>query len=76
MVTHLHADANGLDATGHRRSLELFSPRSPPGLRRDLPDPPFARGPVSPAAEPQPAGLRTRGSCRVRRPLADRKSVV
>ncbi|WP_399141980.1 LLM class flavin-dependent oxidoreductase [Streptomyces sp. NBUA17] len=56
-VTHLHADANGLDATEHRRSLELFQSEVAPGLRRDLPDPPFAWGPVSPAAEPQPAGL-------------------
>ncbi|MFJ7240022.1 LLM class flavin-dependent oxidoreductase [Streptomyces olivaceus] len=56
-VTHLHADANGLDATEHRRSLELFQSEVAPGLRRDLPDPPFAWGPVSPAADPQPAGL-------------------
>ncbi|GHI98587.1 LLM class flavin-dependent oxidoreductase [Streptomyces olivaceus] len=56
-VTHLHADASGLDATEHRRSLELFQSEVAPGLRRDLPDPPFAWGPVSPAAEPQPAGL-------------------
>ncbi|CAL9656197.1 LLM class flavin-dependent oxidoreductase [Streptomyces sp. enrichment culture] len=55
-VTHLHADAGGLDATDHRRSLELFQSEVAPVLRRDLPDPPFTWGPVSPAAGTRPAG--------------------
>jgi alkanesulfonate monooxygenase SsuD/methylene tetrahydromethanopterin reductase-like flavin-dependent oxidoreductase (luciferase family) len=53
-VTHLHADASGLGDTEHRRSLELFQSEVAPVLRRDLPDPPFTWGPVS------PDGRRTR----------------
>ncbi|KUN23297.1 luciferase [Streptomyces antibioticus] len=45
-VLHLHADAAGLTDTQHRDSLELFQSEVAPVLRRDIPDPPFAWGPV------------------------------
>ncbi|MFE4958214.1 LLM class flavin-dependent oxidoreductase [Streptomyces sp. NPDC056653] len=45
-VLHLHADAGGLTDTQHRDSLELFQSDIAPVLRRDIPDPPFAWGPV------------------------------
>ncbi|MFI8528858.1 LLM class flavin-dependent oxidoreductase [Streptomyces aquilus] len=45
-VLHLHADASGLTDTQHRDSLELFQSQVAPVLRRDIPDPPFAWGPV------------------------------
>ncbi|MDT7840397.1 LLM class flavin-dependent oxidoreductase [Streptomyces justiciae] len=45
-VLHLHADAGGLTDAQHRDSLELFQSRVAPVLRRDIPDPPFAWGPV------------------------------
>ncbi len=51
-VTAVQADASGLTDTEHRRSLELFQSEVAPVLRRDLADPPFAWGPVRPAAEP------------------------
>nr|WP_203614776.1 LLM class flavin-dependent oxidoreductase [Streptomyces sp. SID13726] len=50
-VLHLHADASGLTDTQHRDSLELFQSEVAPVLRRDIPDPPFAWGPVH-AEEP------------------------
>jgi alkanesulfonate monooxygenase SsuD/methylene tetrahydromethanopterin reductase-like flavin-dependent oxidoreductase (luciferase family) len=60
---HLHADAGGLTDTQHRESLELFQAEIAPALRRDIPDPPWAWGPVgiedggvSPGGEPQAAG--------------------
>ncbi|MEU1916591.1 LLM class flavin-dependent oxidoreductase [Streptomyces massasporeus] len=49
-VLHLHADAAGLTDAQHRASLELFQCEVAPVLRREIPDPPFAWGPVSPAA--------------------------
>ncbi len=50
-VLHLHADANGLPDSRHRASLELFQAEVAPGLRREIPDPPFAWGPVLPVTE-------------------------
>lgn len=49
-VLHLHADAGGLTAARHRASLELFQSDVVPVLRREIPDPPFAWGPVPPAS--------------------------
>ncbi|GAB7106074.1 LLM class flavin-dependent oxidoreductase [Streptomyces phaeofaciens JCM 4814] len=49
-VLHLHADAGGLSDTRHRDSLELFQSAVAPVLRKEIPDPPFAWGPVLPAA--------------------------
>ncbi|MGV9279852.1 LLM class flavin-dependent oxidoreductase [Streptomyces sp. NPDC003730] len=54
-VLHLHADANGLTDARHRASLQLFQSDVAPVLRRDIPDPPFAWGPVPPVAEEEPA---------------------
>ncbi|MFJ1968074.1 LLM class flavin-dependent oxidoreductase [Streptomyces sp. NPDC087903] len=51
-VLHLHADAGGLTNTQHRDSLELFQSAVAPVLRREIPDPPFAWGPVLPAPSP------------------------
>ncbi|MEW2291083.1 LLM class flavin-dependent oxidoreductase [Streptomyces sp. NPDC006743] len=48
-VLHLHADASGLTESRHRASLELFQTEAAPVLRREIPDPPFAWGPVLPA---------------------------
>ncbi|GCB52937.1 luciferase family protein [Streptomyces sp. NL15-2K] len=48
-VLHLHADARGLTDRQHRDSLELFQSEVAPVLRRGIPDPPFAWGPVLPA---------------------------
>ncbi|GGW34977.1 LLM class flavin-dependent oxidoreductase [Streptomyces griseoloalbus] len=48
-VLHLHADAGGLTGSRHRASLELFQSQVAPVLRREIPDPPFAWGPVLPA---------------------------
>lgn len=48
-VLHLHADAGGLTDAQHRASLELFQSQVAPVLRREIPDPPFAWGPVLPA---------------------------
>ncbi|WP_037857629.1 LLM class flavin-dependent oxidoreductase [Streptomyces sp. NRRL S-340] len=48
-VLHLHADAGGLTESRHRASLELFQAEAAPVLRREIPDPPFAWGPVLPA---------------------------
>jgi alkanesulfonate monooxygenase SsuD/methylene tetrahydromethanopterin reductase-like flavin-dependent oxidoreductase (luciferase family) len=45
-VLHLHADAGGLTESEHRESLELFQSDIAPVLRRDIPDPPWAWGPV------------------------------
>ncbi|MFF9899656.1 LLM class flavin-dependent oxidoreductase [Streptomyces longispororuber] len=45
-VLHLHAEAGGLTKARHRASLELFQSEVAPVLRRDIPDPPFAWGPV------------------------------
>jgi alkanesulfonate monooxygenase SsuD/methylene tetrahydromethanopterin reductase-like flavin-dependent oxidoreductase (luciferase family) len=50
-VLHLHADADGLTDDRHRASLELFQSEVAPVLRRDIPDPPFAWGPVLPVIE-------------------------
>ncbi|KUO05226.1 LLM class flavin-dependent oxidoreductase [Streptomyces caeruleatus] len=47
---HLHADAGGLTDVQHRASLELFQSEVAPVLRRGIPDPPFAWGPVLPAS--------------------------
>jgi alkanesulfonate monooxygenase SsuD/methylene tetrahydromethanopterin reductase-like flavin-dependent oxidoreductase (luciferase family) len=49
-VLHLHADASGLTESQHRASLELFQSEVAPVLRREIPDPPFAWGPVLPAS--------------------------
>ncbi|WP_406369122.1 LLM class flavin-dependent oxidoreductase [Streptomyces sp. NBC_00647] len=58
-VLHLQADAAGLTERQHRDSLELFQSAVAPVLRREIPDPPFAWGPVlapsTPAAAPVPA---------------------
>ncbi|MER5900801.1 LLM class flavin-dependent oxidoreductase [Streptomyces mirabilis] len=59
-VVHLHADASGLGDAQHRDSLERFQSEVAPVLRREIPDPPFAWGPVlatreaeaKPASEP------------------------
>ncbi|MFD0312709.1 LLM class flavin-dependent oxidoreductase [Streptomyces flavalbus] len=53
-VLHLHADANGLTDAQHRASLQLFQSDVAPVLRRDIPDPPFAWGPVPPVTEDEP----------------------
>ncbi|WP_328694765.1 LLM class flavin-dependent oxidoreductase [Streptomyces sp. NBC_00342] len=55
-VLHLHADAGGLTDVQHRDSLALFQSDVAPVLRREIPDPPFAWGPVlaEPAPEPAP----------------------
>ncbi|WP_333766962.1 LLM class flavin-dependent oxidoreductase [Streptomyces sp. IBSBF 2435] len=45
-VLHLHADAGGLTETQHRDALELFQSDIAPVLRKDIPDPPWAWGPV------------------------------
>ncbi|MCX4766631.1 LLM class flavin-dependent oxidoreductase [Streptomyces sp. NBC_01275] len=47
-VLHLHADAGGLTDSRHRESLELFQSEVAPVLRKEIPDPPFAWGPVLP----------------------------
>jgi alkanesulfonate monooxygenase SsuD/methylene tetrahydromethanopterin reductase-like flavin-dependent oxidoreductase (luciferase family) len=47
-VLHLHAEAGGLTESRHRDSLELFQSEVAPVLRRGIPDPPFAWGPVLP----------------------------
>ncbi|MFF0853003.1 LLM class flavin-dependent oxidoreductase [Streptomyces sp. NPDC003280] len=49
-VLHVHADAGGLTAARHRASLKLFQSDVAPVLRREIPDPPFAWGPVPPAS--------------------------
>ncbi|MGW1721477.1 LLM class flavin-dependent oxidoreductase [Streptomyces sp. NPDC002306] len=51
-VVHLHADASGLTEHQHRDSLALFQSAVAPVLRREIPDPPFAWGPVFPVPEP------------------------
>ncbi|MFI8193421.1 LLM class flavin-dependent oxidoreductase [Streptomyces sp. NPDC085946] len=48
-VLHLHADAGGLTDAQHRASLELFQSEVASVLRHEIPDPPFAWGPVLPA---------------------------
>ncbi|MCW2881964.1 MAG: Luciferase-like, subgroup [Sphaerisporangium sp.] len=47
-VIHLHADAGGLTDAQHRKSLELFQSDIAPVLRREIPDPPWGWGPVTP----------------------------
>ncbi|MFD7699217.1 LLM class flavin-dependent oxidoreductase [Streptomyces caelestis] len=47
---HVHADAGGLTEAQHRHSLELFQSAVAPVLRKDIPDPLFAWGPVLPAS--------------------------
>ncbi|WP_181442143.1 hypothetical protein [Streptomyces tateyamensis] len=42
----LHAEAGGLTDAQHRDSLELFQSDIAPTLRREIPDPPWAWGPV------------------------------
>ncbi|SME95377.1 LLM class flavin-dependent oxidoreductase [Streptomyces sp. Amel2xC10] len=56
-VLHLQADASGLTDAQHRDSLERFQAQVAPVLRKEIPDPPFAWGPVLPAApaEEEPA---------------------
>ncbi|MCX4741840.1 LLM class flavin-dependent oxidoreductase [Streptomyces antibioticus] len=56
-VLHLQADASGLTDTQHRDSLERFQAQVAPVLRKEIPDPPFAWGPVLPTApaEEEPA---------------------
>ena len=49
-VLHVQADAGGLTESQHRASLELFQSEVALVLRREIPDPPFAWGPVLPAA--------------------------
>lgn len=49
-VLHPHAEAGGLTEHQHRASLELFQSKIAPVLRREIPDPPFAWGPVLPAS--------------------------
>ncbi|MFD5627655.1 LLM class flavin-dependent oxidoreductase [Streptomyces sp. NPDC127072] len=51
-VQHLQADASGLTGAQHRASLELFQSDIAPVLRREIPDPPFAWGPVFAEAPP------------------------
>ncbi|WP_327128282.1 LLM class flavin-dependent oxidoreductase [Streptomyces sp. NBC_01727] len=53
-VLHLHADAGGLTDAQHRDSLELFQSDVAPVLRRDIPDPAFAWGPVLAESPPVP----------------------
>jgi hypothetical protein len=45
-VLHLHADADGLTQAQHRGALELFQSDIAPVLRKEIPDPPWAWGPV------------------------------
>jgi alkanesulfonate monooxygenase SsuD/methylene tetrahydromethanopterin reductase-like flavin-dependent oxidoreductase (luciferase family) len=45
-VLHLHADAGGLTAAQHRRTLELFQSDIAPTLRWDIPDPPWVWNPA------------------------------
>ncbi|GAB1326251.1 LLM class flavin-dependent oxidoreductase [Streptomyces sennicomposti] len=52
-VLHVHADASGLTDAQHRDSLERFQGEVAPVLRTEIPDPPFAWGPVF--AEPRSA---------------------
>lgn len=47
-VLRLPVDANGLSERLHLESLQLFQSDIAPVLRRELPDPPFAWGPVRP----------------------------
>lgn len=54
-VLHLHAEAGGLTEVRHRDSLELFQSDIAPVLRREIPDPPWAWGPVAPAPAPTTA---------------------
>ncbi|MFD8927157.1 LLM class flavin-dependent oxidoreductase [Streptomyces mirabilis] len=54
-VLHLHADASGLGDAQHRDSLERFQSEVAPVLRREIPDPPFAWGPVPATPEAEPA---------------------
>ncbi|KPI05563.1 LLM class flavin-dependent oxidoreductase [Streptomyces mirabilis] len=54
-VLHLHADASGLGDAQHRDSLERFQSEVAPVLRREIPDPPFAWGPVLATPEAEPA---------------------
>lgn len=51
-VLHLQADASGLTDRQHRDSLALFQSDIASVLRKEIPDPPFAWGPV--LAEPAP----------------------
>ena len=46
-VMHLHADADGLTETQHRRSQELFFDKIAPVLRREIPSRPFPQAPAS-----------------------------
>ncbi|KAF3468585.1 LLM class flavin-dependent oxidoreductase [Streptomyces sp. Tu 3180] len=57
-VLHVHADAGGLTQARHRDSLELFQSEVAPVLRREIPDPPFAWGPVLPAPPLTPESAR------------------
>ncbi|MEV7402905.1 LLM class flavin-dependent oxidoreductase [Streptomyces sp. NPDC091267] len=51
-VLHLQADAGGLTDRQHRDSLARFHADVAPVLRREIPDPPFAWGPVLGAPAP------------------------
>jgi alkanesulfonate monooxygenase SsuD/methylene tetrahydromethanopterin reductase-like flavin-dependent oxidoreductase (luciferase family) len=55
-VLHIRAEASGLSETQHRDSLELFQSEIAPVLRRDIPDPPWAWGPVMGESESPTAG--------------------
>jgi alkanesulfonate monooxygenase SsuD/methylene tetrahydromethanopterin reductase-like flavin-dependent oxidoreductase (luciferase family) len=52
-VLHLHAEPGGLPPRRHRDSLELFQSEVAPELRRAIPDPPFAWGPVTASPSPE-----------------------
>ncbi|MFD7246398.1 LLM class flavin-dependent oxidoreductase [Streptomyces massasporeus] len=62
-VLHLHADAGGLTSAQHQASLELFQAEVAPVLRREIPDPPFAWGPVLPESPGFSRGETFRGGC-------------
>jgi alkanesulfonate monooxygenase SsuD/methylene tetrahydromethanopterin reductase-like flavin-dependent oxidoreductase (luciferase family) len=51
-VLHIHADAGGLTDVQHRESLELFQSEIAPGLRKEIPDPPWDWAPVLPTPVP------------------------
>ncbi|CAM5244516.1 luciferase-like monooxygenase [Streptomyces spiroverticillatus] len=57
-VLHLHADAAGLTDRQHKDSLTLFQSDVAPVLRREIPDPPFAWGPVFGDTAAEPVNVR------------------
>jgi len=74
-VLHLHADADGLTQTQHRRSQELFFDKIAPVLRRDIPSRPFPQAPAALSPVRAPLGrvpwIFEAGSCRPVRCLTD-----